>query len=158
MGADLSKIGILTRREIEARIAGPLIRAFIQETGEEKGLEIVEKVIVSLAKESGEMLRAFVGGDGLEDFAKGMDLWSQDDAVAFDHVEMTAEKITMNVTRCRYAEMYKELGMADLGFALSCARDFALVEGFNSEIKLERTQTLMEGADYCDFRFSHKKD
>jgi hypothetical protein len=47
--------------------------------------------------------------------------------------------------------------MEDLGFALSCARDFAMVEGFNPEIKLERTQTLMEGADHCDFRFTHKK-
>jgi hypothetical protein len=158
MGADLSKIGILTRREIEARIAGPLIRAFMQQTGEARALEIVEEVIVSLAKESGEMLRAFVGGNGLEDFAKGMDLWSQDDAVAFDLVEMTPEKITMNVTRCRYAEMYGELGMADLGFTVSCARDFAMVEGFNPAIKLERTQTLMEGADHCDFRLSLRKD
>jgi hypothetical protein len=157
MGVDLSKIGILTRREIEARIAGPLIQAFMKETGEEKGLKIVEEVIVSLARESGEMLRAFVGGGGLEDFAKGMDLWSQDDAVAFDIVEMTPEKISMNVTRCRYAEMYKELGMADLGFTLSCARDFAMVEGFNPEIRLERTQTIMEGADHCDFRFTHDK-
>lgn len=158
MGSDLSKIGILTRREIEARIAGPLIKAFTKETGETRALEIVEEVIVSLAKESGEMLRSLVGGNGLEDFAKGMDLWSQDDAVAFHLVEMTPEKITMNVTRCRYAEMYKELGMADLGFMLSCARDFAMVEGFNAEIKLERTQTLMEGADHCDFRFSQKPD
>lgn len=158
MGADLSKIGILTRREIEARIAGPLIEAFMKETGEARALEIVEEVIVSLARESGEMLRAFVGGNGLEDFAKGVDLWSQDDAVAFDLVEMTPEKITMNVTRCRYADMYKELGMADLGFTLSCARDFAMVKGFNSEIKLQRTKTLMEGADHCDFRLRHKKD
>ena len=157
MDADLSKIGILTRREIEARIAGPLIKAFMKETGEARALEIVEEVIVSLAKESGEMLRAFVGGNGLEDFAEGMDLWSQDDAVAFDLVEMTSEKISMNVTRCRFVEMYKELGMEDLGYALSCARDFALVEGFNPDIELERTQTLMEGADRCDFRFTHKK-
>ena len=158
MGADLSKIGILTRREIEARIAGPLIKAFMKEVGKERGLEIVEEVIVALARESGEMLRELVGGDGLDDFAKGMPLWSQDDAVTFDLVEMTAEKITMNVTRCRYAEMYRELGMADLGFTLSCARDFAMVEGFNPEIKLERTQTLMEGADCCDFRFTHQRD
>jgi hypothetical protein len=158
MGADLSKIGILTRREIEARIAGPLIKAFMKETGEARGLEIVEEVIVSLAKESGEMLREFLGGNGLEDFAKGMHLWSQEDAVAFDLVEMNPERITMNVTRCRYAEMYRELGMADLGFTLSCARDFAMVEGFNPEIKLERTQTLMEGADHCDFRFTRKSD
>jgi hypothetical protein len=33
-------------------------------------------------------------------------------------------------------------------------RDFALVEGFNPKINLTRTQTIMEGADYCDFRFT----
>lgn len=158
MGADLSRIGILTRREIEARIAGPLIRAFMKETGEERGREMVEEVITALAKESGELLRAFVGGDTLEHFARGMDLWSQDDAVSFDLVELTPEKISMNVTRCRYAEMYKELGIADLGFSLSCARDFAMVEGFNPAIRLERTQTIMEGAGHCDFRFTYKKE
>jgi hypothetical protein len=157
MGADLSKIGILTRREIEARIAGPLIKAFMAEIGEDRTLEIVQEVIVSLARESGEMLRQLAGGDSLEVFAKGMALWSQDDAVEFDLLELTPEKISMNTTRCRYAEMYRELGMADLGFALSCARDFALVEGFNPDIKLERTQTIMQGADHCDFRFSLDK-
>ena len=45
------------------------------------------------------------------------------------------------------------LGLADLGGSLSCQRDFALVEGFNPEITLERTQTLMGGASHCDFRF-----
>ena len=154
MGADPSKIGILARREIEARIAGPLIQAFAKEIGQERVLEIVQGVIVSLARESGAMLRDFVGGNSLEDFAKGMSLWSQDDAVTFDLLELTPEKISMNVTRCRYAEMYRELGMADLGFTLSCARDFALVEGFNSKINLQRTQTIMEGADHCDFRFA----
>jgi hypothetical protein len=157
MGADLSGIGILARREIEARIAGPLIKAFMAEIGEEKALEIVKKVIVSLARESGEMLRQLTGGEGLEDFAKGMSLWSQDDAVTFDLLELTPEKISMNTTRCRYAEMYREVGMADLGFALSCARDFALVEGFNPKIELQRTQTIMEGADHCDFRFALRK-
>jgi hypothetical protein len=64
----------------------------------------------------------------------------------------------MNTTRCRYAEMYRELGMPKLGFTLSCARDFALVEGFNPRIELRRTQTIMEGADHCDFRFTLQKD
>jgi hypothetical protein len=158
MGADLSGIGMLAQREIEARIVGPLIRAFIGEVGEERALEIVREVIVSLAKENGETLRGLAGGDGLEDFAKGMARWSRDDAVTSDLLEFTPEKISMNTTRCRYAEMYRELGMADLGFTLSCARDFALVEGFNPKIKLERTQTIMEGADYCDFRFTLGED
>jgi hypothetical protein len=49
--------------------------------------------------------------------------------------------------------MYRALGLADLGASLSCQRDYALVQGFNSEIELTRTQTIMEGAPFCDFRF-----
>jgi len=154
MGADLSKIGILARREIEARIAGPLIQAFTKEIGYERVLEIVQGVIVSLARESGAMLREFVGGNSLEDLAKGMSLWTQDDAVTLDLLDLTPERISMNVARCRYAEMYRELGMAELGFTLSCGRDFAMVEGFNPRISLQRTQTIMQGADHCDFRFA----
>jgi hypothetical protein len=158
MGADLSRIGMLVQREIEARIAGPLIKAFMAEIGEERALAIAQEVIVGLARESGKELRELAGGDSLEDFAKGMARWSKDDAVTSDLLEFTPEKISLNTTRCRYVEMYRELGMPELGFTLSCARDFALVEGFNPNIKLERTQTLMAGADHCDFRFTLRKD
>jgi len=158
MGADASQIGILARREIEARIAGPLIKAFMAEIGDERALEIAREVIVSLARESGEMLRQLAGDNSLEQFARGLPLWNRDDALSFDIPESTPEKLSMNVTRCRYAEMYKELGLADLGFTLSCGRDFAMVEGFNPKIKLERTQTIMEGSDHCDFRYTLEKD
>lgn len=40
---------------------------------------------------------------------------------------------------------------------LSCNRDFSLVEGFNPAVKLTRTQTVMEGASYCDFRFKLRR-
>jgi hypothetical protein len=53
--------------------------------------------------------------------------------------------------------MYRELGIARLGPILSCARDFALIEGFNPQICLTRTQTLMEGAPCCDFRYRFSK-
>ncbi len=52
--------------------------------------------------------------------------------------------------------MYRALGLEDLGFSLSCCRDFAVIEGFNPELTLDRTQTLMEGAPCCDFRFRRR--
>ena len=58
-----------------------------------------------------------------------------------------------NVTRCRYAEMYRELGIPELGAILSCNRDAALIEGFNPLVQLTRTQTLLGGASHCDFRY-----
>ncbi len=68
-------------------------------------------------------------------------------------LEQSPDRLAFNVVRCRYAEMYRALGLEALGASLSCQRDFALVQGFNPEIRLKRTQTLMEGAPFCDFRF-----
>jgi len=31
--------------------------------------------------------------------------------------------------------------------------NFAVAEGFGPDIKLTRTQTIMQGADHCDFRY-----
>ena len=45
------------------------------------------------------------------------------------------------------------LGLAELGPILSCNRDGSMIEGFNPEIEFARTQTLMEGARHCDFRY-----
>jgi hypothetical protein len=60
------------------------------------------------------------------------------------------------VTRCRYAELYHALGIPELGTLLSCNRDYALIEGFNPDVDLTRTQTIMEGATYCDFRYRRR--
>jgi hypothetical protein len=154
MGNDLSKISILTRREIEARIAGPLIRAFIEEFDEEKVLQIVNRLIESVALESGMELAQKMGNNTIGDFTKGMSAWKAGGALEIEDLELTESKYNFDVTRCRFADMYKELGMEDLGFVLSCSRDFALIEGFNPRMKLFRGKTIMEGHDRCDFRIT----
>lgn len=153
MSSTKPDITTLTRREIEAKIAGPLIRAFAEELGEDKALEVARRAIEPMARESGAQLAEFVGGHTLEHFAKGLVLWSQGGALEFETLEQSAGRFSMNVTRCRYAEMYRDLGMTELGLVLSCGRDYAMIEGFNPRVKFSRTQTIMEGAPYCDFRY-----
>jgi len=46
MAADLSQIGILARREIEARVLAPVIKEFSRELGRERTLAIVEPIII----------------------------------------------------------------------------------------------------------------
>jgi len=157
MAADLSKISILARREIEARILGPVIFAFIKEVGKERALQILEPIIQSLARESGRQLAKWMGGNSLEAFARGMDLWTREDALRMDIIEQNPRRFAFNVTRCRYADMYKELGMLEFGKVLSCNRDAALIEGMNPEIRFTRTQTIMEGAPFCDFRYETRE-
>ncbi|MEE9612954.1 MAG: L-2-amino-thiazoline-4-carboxylic acid hydrolase, partial [Desulfatiglandales bacterium] len=153
MGEDLSKVGILVRREIEARIAAPLIKAFIDEIGREKTLKIVERVIESLAVESGQQFAKLVGGNSIEDFSNSLKYFTKDNALELEVIESSPKKLLMDVKRCRYAEMYRELGIEEFGFLLSCGRDFAMVRGFNPKIRFKRTKTLMKGDDCCDFRY-----
>jgi acyl-coenzyme A synthetase/AMP-(fatty) acid ligase len=54
------------------------------------------------------------------------------------------------------AELYQGLGIPEVGALLSCNRDFSLIEGFNEDITLTRTQTIMGGASHCDFRYVAK--
>jgi len=131
-----------------------LIRAFVEEFGREKTLAVVNQVITSLARESGIQLAKRMEGNSPADFAKGLSSWAADDAYEMKVLELTDRKYFFNMKRCRYAEMYKDLGLADLGVALSCSRDFELVKGFNPKMKLIRTKTIMEGYEYCDFRIS----
>jgi len=144
---------LLQRREIEAKIVGPLIRGFAAEIGSEKAIEIVRRVIVNLAHEAGANLASELGEASLAAFARGLDRWKEGGALEIDILEQSEDRLDFNVTRCKYAEMYRALGLADFGGSLSCQRDFALIDGFNPSITLQRTQTLMEGASHCDFRF-----
>lgn len=148
---------LLERREIEARIVGPLIRAVEAEMGTERTLELVRGVIGQLARESGAELARSLGETTLGAFATCLDRWKAGGALEIEVLEASADRLDFNVTRCRYAEMYRALGLADLGSSLSCHRDFALVEGFSPTIGLSRTQTLMQGAAFCDFRFRRRE-
>ncbi|MCP4214504.1 MAG: L-2-amino-thiazoline-4-carboxylic acid hydrolase [bacterium] len=47
--------------------------------------------------------------------------------------------------------------MEELGVQFSCCRDEPHARGFNSQLKLVRTKTLMEGDDCCDFRYYLKE-
>ncbi len=151
----LNEVGILRRREIEARIVAPLLERLAGSYGD--GVyDVAREVIVDVAREQGAALARQVGDDSLPAFASGLAGWAADGAMESEVVELSDDVFAFDVTRCRYAEMYRSLGLDDLGSTLSCDRDGSLVEGFNPDIELSRTQTIMGGATHCDFRFERR--
>jgi phosphohistidine phosphatase SixA/predicted ArsR family transcriptional regulator len=151
--AELNAIGVLTRREIEARLMAPLLEALSAEFDRRRVMEIVRQTVVRIARQQGEQIASAMGSNSLEHFAASMEDWKKNDAMQIEVLEQTAERFSFNVHRCRYAEMYRQLGIPQLGELLSCNRDFSLIEGFNPKVHLTRTQTIMQGAAFCDFRF-----
>jgi hypothetical protein len=151
---ELNQIGVLKRRAIEARILAPMVEAMAREFGAERVHAIVRAVIVEVARRQGAALAAACGGNGLAELHGTLDRWTADDALRLEVLEQSDDRLDFNVTRCRYAEMYRELGIPELGAILSCGRDGALVEGFNPSVRLTRTQTILGGASHCDFRYA----
>ena len=82
--------------------------------------------------------------------------WTRAGALELHVIEDTEQRLAFDVTRCRYAEMYRALGIPELGEVLSCQRDAALIDGFAADVTFTRTQTIMQGAPCCDFRYSRQ--
>ncbi|MCC9078104.1 L-2-amino-thiazoline-4-carboxylic acid hydrolase [Litorilinea aerophila] len=151
-----ARIGVLTRREVEARILAPILEALGEAFGRDEVLAVVRETIIRIAQEQGRDLVHVMGGNSLEHFAESLQFWTRDNALEIQEVARSPQEFSFNVTRCRYAELYRALGIPELGAVLSCNRDYALIQGFNPDVELTRTQTIMEGAPCCDFRYRLK--
>ena len=49
----------------------------------------------------------------LQDFAEILSNWTKEDALEIEVLERNKSAMDFNVTRCRYAEMYEEMGVRD---------------------------------------------
>lgn len=155
---DIKELNLLEQRKIEAAIAAPILQGYIEEMGRSKALSIAMDSIGKLSKENGRKAAEELKSKKLQDLVSIMKSWSRGGLLEEEIIEETDTTYFFNVTRCRYAEAYEEIGAKEFGYCLSCCRDQPFVEGFNPEIKFKRTQTIMEGAAYCDFRFTLEND
>ena len=150
-------LSMLEKRKIEAEILKEVYETLKARDGE----EVAKKTIAESVRRSAiEQARAFAaaapGGTSLKAFQDVMPLWTKGGALEIEVTEQSPETFTFNVVRCRYAETYKAMGLGEIGHLLSCNRDGAFCEGYDPKLKLERTQTIMQGASHCDFRYTYK--
>jgi len=147
---DLNRI---EKRAIEALAVAPIIRAVAQKTGKHEALKILEAVNEHEAYQRGQHMRKKEDANGMAALAIDVASWGEGGKWEMEVLEQTATTYFFNVTHCPYFEKYKELGLTEYGVGLSCCRDEPFARGFNPNLKLVRTQTIMEGAAYCDFRY-----
>lgn len=71
---------------------------------------------------------------------------------ALEHADVPVDDaVGVDVTRCEYARLMESLDASDLGHLLICSEDHVMVAA--GGVRLDRSQTLMQGATHCDFRF-----
>jgi len=155
----MATINLIERRRIEAEFTKGIFEALTAEIGRERAIEVLTKAIEAMAENAGAAFAAETSG---RDPAKAADLqafaailpgWQAGDALAVTVHAQEAATLDFDVTHCAFADMYRELGLSELGHVLSCNRDGGFSKGFNPQIEMTRTQTIMGGAPHCDFRF-----
>lgn len=150
-------IPVIEQVKAQAQVLVPLVRALQAELGEARANDIVRRALAEQYRKLGERWWRRQQAAGLGDrMAESFARFAADDALDYDVVRQTPEAFDLDVTGCRYAEFYKAMGAPELGFLLVCSADFAMAEGFGGEVELRRTQTIMQGASRCDFRYALK--
>jgi hypothetical protein len=148
---------MLEKRRIEAQILKCVFDVLVERHGRAEAEAVIGEAVSNSAIAQGKEFRAKEDHEpDLKDFADLLPLWKMDGALEMDVLEESPDRLEFNVTRCRYSEVYKEMGLGDIGHLLSCNRDGDFCIGYNPKMELTRTQTIMKGASHCDFRYRLK--
>jgi L-2-amino-thiazoline-4-carboxylic acid hydrolase-like protein len=149
----MPELPLIDRIKIAAELVIPIVKQMEAELGTERAHAIVRSGVSSqframardaLAESKGDSLTALMNlNSGVR---QGVDI----------ETTMTAQPdgFEMDVTGCVYARFFQQLGEPELGFLLVCSADFDVVEELPT-LELSRTQTIMQGADHCDFRYRY---
>lgn len=152
-------ISVIEQAKIQALVLVPLVKALQAELGEERANALVRKALGDIYRRFGKEFWQTKSEKNLGTFmASGFATFARDDALDYKVIEQSDDTFEFDVTGCRYADFYKELGEPELGFLLVCSADFPMAEGFGPDIKLTRKQTIMQGASHCDFRYKRLQE
>lgn len=154
----MTDLPIIELRRIEANVIKPLYEEMVAEVGTAAAQKIIGNAIRKAAIAQAQTFAERDGPDrDMRSFQDLYGLWTKGGALETEVLEATDETYHFNVTRCRYAEMYKEMGLGEIGHLLSCNRDGSFCEGYSDKITMQRGQTIMSGASHCDFRYRYEE-
>lgn len=159
MPAHPENLSMLAKRRIEAEILGHVYQVLKASHGKEVAMKTVGDAVRQSAIEQARRFAAETEqGTSLQHFVDMSKLWQKEDALKIEVRRKTDTEYDFDVVRCRYAEMYREMGLGEIGHLLSCQRDGSFCEGYDPKLKMKRTQTIMQGASHCDFRYTYEDE
>jgi hypothetical protein len=153
-------ISLFDEVKIQAQVIVPLLRALRTELGKDKADALFSQALRDWVRAVYHRIGERKPGNARE---KWEGVWDElrpriGDDVEREFMRNDDAAREYNVTRCRYAEFFKALGEPELGVILLCDFDFHIAEIGAPAVEFTRTQTIMKGAAYCDFRYRFKRE
>ena len=150
-----SDITMLDKVKIQAQVLVPVMRALRAELGRDKADALVKGALRDWSKGLFAEIGKDIEGSPYRKFATMntalADVTMQE--VSFDMHRRDKQALEFDITSCRFAEFFRALGEPELGALLICHVDADIADAGGDEVNFSRTQTLMQGASCCNFRY-----
>lgn len=131
-------VPLIEQVKIQAQVLVPLVKALQAELGEERANAIVRKALGDQYRKYGEKWWRSQGARNLgEKVASAFEMFAAGDALEYKVVKKTPDALELTC---------------------SADTDFFHAEGFSANVRLTVTQTIMQGASQCGFRYALKKN
>jgi hypothetical protein len=161
MDIDVNKnISLLDEVRMQALVLVPVIRALRAELGEQRANRIVSNALRDWSRSKIQSFGVEAKGCPREKWASvtATSMQRIGNDIDIEWIKQDANEIKLNVIGCRYADLFRQLGEPELGSVLLCETDVHVAELGAPEVEFTRTQTIMQGADYCDFHYRMKSE
>ncbi len=151
MNKDKTDNRILDATKIQARAVIPIVKELEQEIGMERAHAIVGAAIA----------KAYIKWRDKRGFEPDSHPATENEnapdfPVETEVVENNADTYGHNITGCAFATYFRSIGEPEIGALMTCGVDFAAEAHMRPGWEFSRTQTLMQGASHCDFRWRRK--
>jgi hypothetical protein len=152
-------ISLLDQVKMQAQVLIPVIKALRAELGVERANALVTGALREWSRQLFHAIGAQTPGSPQEKWAAmtAASMPRIGDAIDVDFIKQQPDAMEFNITGCRYADFFRALGEPELGAVLLCESDLHVAEIGAPEVEFTRTQTIMKGAKYCDFRYRMKQ-
>lgn len=145
----------MQRVKLQAEVLVPVLRHLRAELGESAANALIFPVIRARMKTWIAELASSSTGNPIEDWQTTSDrleaLFQGD--VDWTVVEHDEDRLHFDVTACRFADFFRQLGEPELGAILTCELDDHIAALFAPAVRFSRPETIMKGASLCPFRY-----
>jgi hypothetical protein len=148
-------LSLLEKTRIQAQVLVSVMPALRAEIGREKADAIVRGTLREWSRQLFAAIGESVDGSPRRKWAAMQGALNDVTAreVTFDILRQDKEALEIDVTTCGFSDFFRALGEPELGALLVCQTDIDIAAAGEGEVHFDRSQTLMQGAPCCTFRY-----
>ena len=145
----------MQRVRTQTEVLIPLLRHLRAELGAAEANALVYPVLRDYMKKWIADFASKESDDPIESFHRTDEMLQTmyEGDIDYDILNNDDEKLDLNVTSCRYADFFRQLGEPELGAILVCEADDHIADLSAPNVQMSRADTIMKGGTHCPFRY-----